>query len=353
MSVILIVDDQPSSRATVESILDGQGYQLEFAEDGKTALQMAYSLQPDLILMDVMMPGMDGFEACRRIRSDPRIAEVPIIIVTALDDRSSLLLGIEAGADDYLYKPINRQELRARVRTVTRLNRYRTLSAQREELRAAAGRMAAALEEERQRLSRELHDDLGQALTAHLLGLRELESGLPARDAALKQRLEVLIRETVETVTKMRQLAQDLRPPVLDTLGLRAAIENYCKDFSQRARLPVTFDAEQELPALPDVQAITLYRFLQEALTNVVKHAQASQVWVEVDVDETSIVLTVQDNGRGFSEREGAPGGIGLSGMRERLAIVGGSLRIESGEKRGAILSASLPLEPRPAGSAA
>src|SRR6266498_2256822 len=126
-STILIVDDEPLGRETLASLLRGQRYLLVFAREGAEALAQAAALPPDLILLDVMMPSMDGFEVCRRLRADSRLAEVPIILVTALDDRDSRLRGIEAGADDFITKPFDRTELRARVRTITRLNRYRAL----------------------------------------------------------------------------------------------------------------------------------------------------------------------------------------------------------------------------------
>ena len=126
-STILIVDDEPTARQTVESILEGQGYQLEMAENGIQAIERALVILPDVILLDVMMPGMNGFEVCRRIRTEPLLAEIPIIMVTALDDRQSLLSGLEAGADDYITKPYDRYELRARLLGITRLNRYRKL----------------------------------------------------------------------------------------------------------------------------------------------------------------------------------------------------------------------------------
>ncbi len=124
---ILIVDDEPAGRQALEALLDEQGYTLILVEDGPMALEQASNTVPDLILLDVMMPGMDGFEVCQRLRQDPILAEVPIILVTALDDQQSRVQGIEAGADDFISKPFHRSELRARVRTVTRLNRYRRL----------------------------------------------------------------------------------------------------------------------------------------------------------------------------------------------------------------------------------
>ena len=126
-SIILIVDDEESGRQTLESILEGQGYQLAMAENGEQALEKARQILPDVILLDVMMPGMDGFEVCKHLRNDPKLAEVPIIILTALDDRKSMLKGLDAGADDYLTKPYDRHELRARLLGITRLNRYRKL----------------------------------------------------------------------------------------------------------------------------------------------------------------------------------------------------------------------------------
>ena len=127
-ATILIVDDIESNRDTLRELLDTENYRIIEAADGPTALQLAAETEPDLVLLDVMMPGMDGYEVCRRLRADTRLAEVPAIMVTALDDHASRLAGIEAGADDFVTKPFNRVEMRARVRTITRLNRYRRLN---------------------------------------------------------------------------------------------------------------------------------------------------------------------------------------------------------------------------------
>jgi PAS domain S-box-containing protein len=126
-STILIVDDQSSAREVLGELLADDGHNLAFASNGEEALTKAAELIPDLIMLDVMMPGMDGFEVCQHLRADPRLAEVPIIMVTALNDHDSRLQGIEAGADDFVSKPYDLMELQARVRTITRLNRYRRL----------------------------------------------------------------------------------------------------------------------------------------------------------------------------------------------------------------------------------
>jgi signal transduction histidine kinase len=343
MSIVLIVDDNPTAREALVAILEGEGYELHQAKDGIRALQMLKQLQPDLILLDVMMPAMDGFEVCRRIRATPTLAEVPIILLTALDDHASLLRGIESGADDFLTKPPDRQELIARVRTITRLNRYRTLMEQRENIRRMAERVVAAQEEERQRISRELHDDLGQALTTHLITLRNLQQDLSLSRETLFERLQTLYDQSYEIFVKIRGIARDLRPPVLDALGLKVAMQTYCTEFTRRTHLPVIFEAEQSLPDLPDAYNITLYRTLQEALTNVIKHAHASQVWVDLSMDDDEVTLTIQDNGIGFGEEQPGSNGIGLAGLRERITIAGGTLTVSSTPKRGTILSAQFP----------
>ena len=345
MSTILIVDDNASARETLISMLEGTDYEIKLAKDGFQALQILGELQPDLILLDVMMPGMDGFEVCRRIRAAARLAEVPIIILTALDDRASLLMGLESGADDFLSKPVDRYELQARVRTIVRLNRYRKLMEQRENLREMTERLVAAQEEERHRISRELHDDLGQALTTHMISLRNLQDDLTIPQEALFERLQSLHEQSYEIFVKVRRLAQDLRPPVLDALGLKVSMQTYCAEFTRRTHLPVTFDVDEAIPPLTDIYNITLYRILQEALNNVVKHAKANHVWVDLSVEDNIVTLTVQDNGQGFDTEERDSNGMGLSSMRERVTIAGGMLNISSSPTRGTILSAQLPFD--------
>ena len=145
-SNILIVDDDSRGRETLEAILTGLGHNLHFSENGLDALKQAKILQPDLILLDVNMPGIDGFEVCRRLRADPILAAVPVVMTTALDEKKDRIQGIEAGADDFITKPIDRMEIRARVNTIVRLNRYRKLIQQQEDLLQAHRELQEAYE---------------------------------------------------------------------------------------------------------------------------------------------------------------------------------------------------------------
>jgi diguanylate cyclase len=166
-STILIVDDETVSRYTVEVLLAAEGYNLVFAENGEEALKKAAESVPDLMLLDVMMPGMDGFEVCQRLRTNPRLAELPIVMVTALDDRDSRLRGIESGADDFMSKPFDRAELRARVRTITRLNRYRRLIETEEQLVYLANYDPLTNLPNRNLLLERLRQTLGRATRTH------------------------------------------------------------------------------------------------------------------------------------------------------------------------------------------
>jgi len=128
---ILLVDDQEMNLATLEAILSSGEYELHTAGDGYAALDAAARHRPDLILLDIMMPELDGYAVCRQIRATPALASIPVVMVTALNDQASRLKGIQAGADDFISKPIPMEELRARVRTITRLNRFRSIAEQR------------------------------------------------------------------------------------------------------------------------------------------------------------------------------------------------------------------------------
>ena len=124
---ILIVDDEPSGQQVVESILQDQGYTMEFASTGKEAIKKAGELKPDLILLDIMLPEIDGIQVCQTLRKNSELAKIPIVMLTALNDRDIRIASLDAGADDFISKPFDRAELRARVRSITRLNAYRLL----------------------------------------------------------------------------------------------------------------------------------------------------------------------------------------------------------------------------------
>ena len=166
------------------------------------------------------------------------------------------------------------------------------------------------------------------------------------QDELINKELDGLIADTNQTIGKMRQLAQDIRPTMLDTLGLKTTLQNHCREYSIRTGLPITLEIDEKLPELSDIYSITLYRLLQETLTNVIKHSKANHIWVDLTMDEQEIILTVQDNGQGFIMDETTTAkGIGLTGLHERLLLVGGNLLVTSAHGKGTIISAHLPIE--------
>jgi two-component system sensor histidine kinase DegS len=150
----------------------------------------------------------------------------------------------------------------------------------------------------------------------------------------------------VETLTKrMRQIFYRLRPPPLHSTPLPEALRDYCASFSQATRLRIDFHADEALPTVEGSPATALYRLLQECLNNVVKHAGATSVWVNVGCDDGSMSLSVEDDGAGFDARA-VPDGIGLNGMRERFAMLDGDVRVESERGRGTRVSGCVPVDP-------
>jgi signal transduction histidine kinase len=221
------------------------------------------------------------------------------------------------------------------------------VSVDHERLRRLAQQIVSAQEEERQRLSRALHDEAGQALTALKISLQLTQQDLPAELRSLCQRLDDAVALITTTMEQIRLLAQDLRPPALDAAGLDPTLEGFCSDFAQRTRLTVDY-LGLEPPRLPEAVNVCLYRFLQEALTNVAKHACANQVCVALRHDAETVSLSVEDDGRGFDNQarlsvSGWPMGIGLLGMQERIESLGGRLEIESRPGQGTRLMAYLP----------
>jgi signal transduction histidine kinase len=213
------------------------------------------------------------------------------------------------------------------------------------QLQHLSSQVLTAHEGERKRIARELHDDTGQALTSILVRLRLLEK--TAGDETVRKNVEELRELTGNALDSVRRMAVDLRPAALDDLGLVPALHSYADKYSNSWPISVTFSAEGLKKRLPANVELVLYRIVQEALTNVAKHSGARCVEVKLRRRSNTVTVTVADNGRGFdlrdvTRREGA--GLGLFGMRERLALVGGTVAIESTPGQGTTITARVPL---------
>ncbi len=214
-----------------------------------------------------------------------------------------------------------------------------------EELRGLSRQLVETQEEERRSLSRELHDQIGQLLTAIRIGAGNLEEDLPEDSDRARLQLDQIKRLSEQTLRTVRDLAMGLRPAMLDDLGLGAALEWQARQHSRLCGVPVSVELDGA-ENLPDAQRTCVYRVVQEALTNIARHAHARNIEVSVKSTEGGMSIVVRDDGTGFDVAEAASGkGLGLLGIKERVRQLGGEASIESERGVGTRLKAWLPLE--------
>jgi len=371
---ILIVDDTPINLGVIVDYLESYGFGIRIARSGENALKRVHYDQPDIILLDVLMPGVDGFETCRRLKADASTKDIPVIFMTSLTSPEDKVKGFEVGAVDYVTKPLHQEEVLARITThlrmrdltlslqeknkqleissqVEKARLFEAVSQQHKQLLALTGRLTEVQEAERKQLARELHDEMGQALTAISINLAAIQKELPAECAAkVYERLTEASWLAEQTLEQIRELSLNLRPPILDDLGLIPTLRWYIKQYANRVDIKTEFKTNGlEDRLAPEVET-TLYRVIQEALTNVARHAQASIVRLHLQRKQSSVVALIQDNGQGFDvakilDQEGLPTGTGLLGIRERVTLLGGKFNVRSQPGHGTQLTVAIPWE--------
>ena len=228
--------------------------------------------------------------------------------------------------------------------------RYVELARSRHELQQLSARLVDAQETERRAISRELHDEVGQALGALLVDIGRLSTTLSGDHPEVKAQLDNLKSVAERTFQSVRNIALLLRPSMLDDLGLAAALEWQGREVSRRSEIEVSVESENVPEDLPDEYKICIYRLVQEALNNAVRHSGARNAKVVVERLAKSIVVRVTDDGRGFDPERSR--GMGILGMEERVKRLGGTLRVESQPGKGATVTAELPIPPGAGGSA-
>ncbi len=218
-----------------------------------------------------------------------------------------------------------------------------------QQLKHVSGRIIQAQEEERQRLARELHDEAAQALTSLLVHLRLLERAKTPEEA--QARVKELRDLTAQALEEVRRVALDLRPTILDDLGLGPALEWRVDEFNKAPDVHATIEVRGLERRLPRNVELVFYRVGQESLSNVTRHAYATQVRVALWQEGEWVTIEISDNGRGFDRDQACEGprGLGLVGMRERLAMIGGELIVDSTPGEGTRIVARAPVQPEPA----
>jgi signal transduction histidine kinase len=348
---ILMVDDQPAKLLSYEVILKELNENLIKAHSGREALDLLLKNEIAVVLMDVSMPELDGFELADMIRQHPRFQKTAIIFISAvhLTDVDQLK-AYQRGAVDYISVPIVPELLRAKVSVFADLHRKtRQMEMLNRELRSLSSRLIAMQDEERRRIARDLHDSVGQ-LVATLsmnngLALMQAKKLSPPAGEALRQNTELVKQLSKE----IRTISHLLHPPLLDEIGLLPAIKLFADGFAERSGIQVAVELSPDLGRLAPKVEISVFRIVQECLTNVYRHSGSKTAAIKIwPSEEKMLTLQVCDQGKGIGlERRvsmalGTNNGVGLSGMRERVRELGGTLDIQSNGS-GTTVTAVIP----------
>ena len=362
---ILLVDDDPRNLLALQELLQDLGHHLVPAKSGAEALRQSLQRDFALILLDVLMPDMDGFEVARLIRERERTRHTPIIFLTgAYEDSPSMFRGYEAGAVDYIIKPLNPDVLKSKIAVFIELYRKSAVLTREiaerkqaeeqvrqseERLRALTARLQSVREEERTMISREIHDELGQALTGLKMDLTWLANHMKGDQKHLAAKFKSMYGLIDETIQSVRRIASGLRPEVLDEAeGLAAAIGWQARHFQMRTGIRCKIDLPADSPALDQERSTATFRIFQEILTNVARHADATRLDVSMKLDTDRLRLEVKDNGKGIPESAvRGPKSLGLLGMHERATLIGGKIDIAGAPGKGTKVTLTVPLNSR------
>ena len=360
---ILMVDDEPRNLLALEGLLEPLGQNLLRAQSGEEALRMVLKHNLAVILLDVRMPGLDGFETARMIHSRERSRHTPIIFLTGVSlEMESAFRGYEVGAVDYLIKPLVAEVLRSKVSVFVDLHKKNValtseikerkiaeaqLRESEVQLRALAARLISIREEERARIAREVHDELGQVLTGLKMDVTWLARRLAGSEEPLVEKAEAMCRLIDSTMHLIRRISTGLRPEILDDMGLVAAFGWQAKEFQKRMGMRCRLKLPEEQVDLDKELSTAVFRIFQEILTNIARHAKASSVDVTLSISEKLLKLAVVDDGIGITESQiGGRESLGLLGMQERAQLFGGEVSIRGVPGHGTTVSVSIPISP-------
>jgi two-component system, sensor histidine kinase and response regulator len=357
---ILIVDDTPDNLRLLSSTLTEDGYKVRSVINGAMALMGAQAAPPDLIVLDIKMPDLDGYEVCERLKQHQNTREIPVIFVSALDEVFDKVKAFNSGGVDYIQKPFHIEEVRARIENQLTIRRLQLqLQAQNDRLQQTQVELMQALAqerslkqrieemaaiEERNRIAREIHDSLGHSLTALNVQIQAVSTLLltdPIQAQSFLIQAQRLGKTAMQEVREsVRALRTDERPeqPLAETIAALA------EELRQVTGITPTVRAGLTEPISASISK-TIYRIVQEALTNISKYAEATQVQIQLATKDDFIYLRIADNGRGFDDRQQATG-FGLQGMQERITALNGDFQLKTSPGSGCQIQIKLPASP-------
>ncbi len=352
---ILFLEDNLYDVQLMQNALDkaGVSYTPEVLWKKNDFLNKLKEEPPDVVLADYYLPSYNGMQAFQMLRQQHHY--VPFILVTGTLSEQLALQCLNEGVDDFILKSSFKRlpvaitnAIKKKKTEKERLKIAEELKKSHEELRLLNIAQQRAREDERLTIARDLHDELGQVLTAlkidiTMFGKKVLQQiGEPGMEAEYKGIINMVDRIT----QSVKRISSGLRPEVLDELGLFEAIKWLAKEFQARNKIKcVAILPTQNIPVTKNFP-ITLYRIVQEALTNVARHAGATQVKIMLEMENDTLFLEIADNGRGISSEEiRSLSSLGIIGLRERVSGLNGKFKIGKGQLGGTIVSATIPLK--------
>lgn len=331
---VVLAGAGPALQTALGQGLRGRGIELHLAATAPEGIGCALAVRPDVLVLCEAAADSGGIALLRALRREEALEAVPVIVLSARSDAAARVLALRAGASDVVAASCDAGELLERIQAQLRLGQARDAA------------MARARSEERRRLARDVHDRLGQLLTAANIDLRLLErrteggSGVPPREDVLRE-LGAARSSIEQAIASVQDIAQLLRAPELDAGGLAAALRGEAEHFQRRYGLGCSVrHAGARHVEPPPAVAGELLGICREALTNVLRHADATEVQIQLAVRGRDLLLRVCDNGVGIARAAAHdPAALGIAGMAERAGVIGASLRIRGRPGCGTILS--------------
>ncbi len=336
---ILIIDDDEAVRGYLEALFLRRGYETRTANSGKEAINILADEYFPVVVADLNMPDLRGIQVLDYLQQKEVMTAV--LIITAYGSLDSVIEALRHGAYDYLTKPFTSQILLHRVSRA--MEKIRMDKAARE----LSSQIVYAAEEERLRISRDLHDEIGQSLAITKLTLMAIKNKIINNSSeGIISDIVGLAGQIEETMNEVSRISKDLSPSYVTEVGFSKAIRLYIETFTKKTGIQVD-SYFRDIPQFQNSQQqIHLYRISQEALTNIAKHSDATSVEIRLRNTGSNLFFSISDNGKGFDPtKEGRVGGMGLIGMRERVAILGGKVWIESESGIGTTIRMEIPYE--------
>ena len=350
---ILLLEDNAPHAELVEHFLRESGlrFSLVRVETREHYVGQLESHPPDMILSDYALPSFDGYAALAIAKE--KAPHTPFIFVTGTMGEEVAIETLKSGATDYVLKtrlarlgPAVQRALRESAERGERERAEDQLRKSLDQLRALTTYLQYVREEERTRIAREVHDELGQALTGLKLDLSWLASRLARSQPPVQEKVRTMTAHLDETIQTVRRIATELRPGILDSLGLVAAIEWQANDFQKRTGIPCHAAITVAETLWNQEFSTVFFRIFQETLTNVIRHAGATRVDVRLLAEDGDLVLNIRDNGRGISAEDlASTRSNGLVGMRERAMLIHGHLTLHGAPGQGTSVTLRAPLD--------